>query len=218
MKINRAYFLLIFFIPGLGLADWSKLPSREFSVPDYPAEGSAAYKRDYDTLVQLQDTRSEKDCALARSQRYPFFAVLFGESAGIFSESEIGALTPLFTKITKLSDRIADYFKHKFERPRPFTVDKRIVPCADKPEGSLSYPSSHTAIAAADACVLADLFPLRAKKILGYGNYLGDLRAIVGVHHPSDVEAGKELGKSICAHLLADEEFQLELKEIKKGL
>ena len=199
-------------------ADWTKLGSKEFSMEDFPEVGSAEYKKDFTTLLKYQDERSEKDCDLASHQRYPKFDLFFGESADIFSSEELAAVTPLLTKVTKVGDRISEYFKHQYDRPRPYNEDKRIKPCADKPNGSLAYPSSHAAIAMLDACVLSELFPKRADKIKSYGRYLGDLRAIIGVHHPSDVKAGQQLGQDICDNLLEDDSFQEDLKAVKKEL
>jgi hypothetical protein len=41
-------------------------------------------------------------------------------------------------------------------------------------------------------------FSDRKEKLLEYGEYLGELRIISGVHHPSDVNAGRSLGRAIC--------------------
>jgi acid phosphatase (class A) len=210
--------LAISLTPLSARADWTKVGSQEFSVADYPEEGSPEYKKDFVTLLRYQNERNDKDCRLALGQKYPKFGLLFGATAELFSGQELGAVTPLMNKVTKVADRISEYFKHQYERPRPYNEDKRIKPCADKPTGSLAYPSSHAAIAALDACVLGELFPDRAAKIKAYGRYLGDLRAITGVHHPSDVKAGQELGQDICDYLLEDETFQDDLKAVKAGL
>ncbi|MGZ3695508.1 MAG: phosphatase PAP2 family protein [Bdellovibrionota bacterium] len=212
------FALLILLLPFSASADWSKVAAKDFEMEDYPADGSAEYKADFSELLRLQKNRSEKDCALALKQKIPDFKAFYGESAGLFSGDEFETVQPLLTKVTKLGDRISDYFKHKFTRPRPYDEDKRIQPCADKPGGALAYPSSHTAIAGLDACILAELFPKRAKDILAYGEYLGDLRAIAGVHHPSDVAAGKALAKDLCDYLLGDKGFLADLKEVKNEL
>jgi acid phosphatase (class A) len=220
MKFKVSFVIVCFLFlssQATALADWSKVASKDFTVENYPAEGSPENKADYDELLALQRNRSEKDCALATKQKYPDFKIFFGDS-GLLAADEIETVLPLLNRVAKLSERVTDYFKHQFERPRPYDADKRIHPCAVKPTGSLSYPSAHASSAALDACVLAELFPNRAKKIVEYGSYLGDLRAISGVHHPSDVAAGKQLGKDICEYLLGDESFQADLKEVNQGL
>ena len=65
------------------------------------------------------------------------------------------------------------------------------------------------------ACVLAEIFPAKASEIISYGNYLGELRVIVGVHHPSDVRAGQSLAQRICDKLLSLTDFQNELERLK---
>lgn len=216
--MKKKIFLCLFLFTSTALADWSKVASKEFSLKDYPEEGSKAYQADFATLLKYQQDRDDQDCKLALRQRYPDFQAFFGKSADLFSADELATVEPLLKRVTKLGDRISGYFKDKFERPRPYNVDARIKPCAEEPAGAKAYPSSHAAVAALDACVLAELFPKRAKKIKEYGKYLGDLRMITGVHHPSDVVAGQGLAKDICDHLLADEEFQAELEEVKEAL
>ena len=48
-----------------------------------------------------------------------------------------------------------------------------------------------------------------------YGKYLGDIRFIVGVHHPSDVAAGQKLGQDICKRLLRNADFKEEIEALK---
>lgn len=215
MKIFIALVVMLF--PLLGLADWTKVASKDFEMADYPAEGSAEFKRDFAELLRLQKDRDPKDCALALRQKRPDFKLFFGDT-DLLSAAEIRSLSGFMGKVGKLGDRIANYFKHQYERPRPFNTNDKVEPCGEKPTGSLSYPSSHAAIAKLDACVLAKIFPDRARRIKDYGKFLGDLRAVVGVHHPSDVEAGQQLGQDICDYLLEDESFQEELKEAKESV
>ena len=79
------------------------------------------------------------------------------------------------------------------------------------PGGSKSYPSSHAAVAATEACILGALFPEKKDRLMEYGLYLGNLRAIVGVHHPSDILAGQKLGADICARLLGNSAFHQDM-------
>jgi acid phosphatase (class A) len=58
-----------------------------------------------------------------------------------------------------------------------------------------------------DACIMASVFPDRADQIMKYGDRLGTLRSVVGVHYPSDVAAGKILGEQLCKALLADPSY-----------
>jgi acid phosphatase (class A) len=196
-------------------SDWTKIKSAEFEMDDPPAKDSAAYKRDFRKLHDYNDSRNDEDCRLARTQRFPTFKALFGKSSKLLTDEEIERVEPLLERVFKFSERVADYFKGKFERPRPFTTDPELEPCVTKPEGAKSYPSSHAAVARTGACVLAMIFTDRTTEIMKYGTYLGELRIIVGVHHPSDVAAGQKLGDDICQRLKSEESFMSELETVK---
>lgn len=69
-----------------------------------------------------------------------------------------------------------------------------------------SFPSGHTATAAAAAETLADLFGLPRVPLYALAAGVGFTRVYLGVHHPSDVLAGLVLGVAWArgAGLLAD--------------
>ncbi len=195
-------------------ADWTQLESSDFTMAPPPSKGSEAYKRDFKILLELQESRTDEECTLSSSQKIPNFQTLYGSSE-LFTETEMDHVEPLVQKSMKLAERIATYFKNEYMRPRPFNVDTRIHPCVEKPAGSKAYPSSHAAMATLGACVLAKIYPARATAILAYGKFLSLLRVKVGVHHPSDVEAGQSLANDICKTIAKDKEFQEEVEEVK---
>lgn len=195
-------------------ADWRAIRSNEFSLPPPPEEGSAKYREDFEILLQYQQNRSKADCDLSRSQKYPDFDSLYGSSE-LLSRSEMRAVGPLIDKSMNLMERISDYFKGKFQRARPYSTDNRIQPCVEPPSGAKSYPSSHAAMATIGACILKEIFPSKASELQQYADYLAELRVIVGVHHPSDIQAGKLLAYDLCEKLSNDEEFMQELRALK---
>lgn len=186
---------------GVARGDFTQIPSSDFSLPNPPQAGSAAYRRDFELLHQWQKSRDPKVCALGQSQTSPTVEAFFGPTAGILTTDEYDRAEASLEKIFKFADRVAGYFKTKYHRTRPYDVDSSLTPCVTKPGGQKSYPSSHATLAAVGACALAKLYPAKAKKLADYGAYLGWLRAMVGVHHPSDVAAGQSLAKQICDRL-----------------
>ena len=204
MQIRRIRSVLLVtfaLFVGVAYADWTQIPSSEFFLPNPPQPGSQAYRRDFEELRRWQQTRDEKACALGRAQQAPTVSAFFGPSSGLLTADEYQRAEPRLQEIFKFADRIAGYFKTKYHRKRPYDTDRGIVPCVAKPGGQRAYPSSHAALAAVGACELAKLYPAKAKRIIDYGAYLGRLRVIVGVHHPSDVEAGQSLARQICDRL-----------------
>lgn len=208
-------FLSLFLTFSAALADWTQLPSSDFELPPFPKEGSSRYKKDFELLHEYQESRDREQCALGLRQVHPTYEAIYMSADSPLSDAEAEAAQGLVSRVMKLADKISTYHKGKFMRPRPYDVDTSLEPCGRKPGGSKSYPSSHAANAMAGACVLAVIYPRSKKLILDYGRSSGDLRAVIGVHHPSDVEAGQKLGNEICARLLADDEFRDELAKVK---
>lgn len=210
-----ALFLALAAYAAPASGDWTKIPSTDFRVAPYPKEGSARYKKDFEELHELQESRSREQCALGRRQVHPTYEAIFMSQDSPLSDEEAEAAQALVARVMKLSDKISSYHKGQFLRPRPYDTDTSLEPCGIKPGGAKSYPSSHSANAAAGACVLAEIYPRSRRLILDYGKSSGDLRAVIGVHHPSDVEAGQKLGQEICERLLGERDFQEELQKLK---
>ncbi len=216
-KIISHVFLLLF-VASSCFADWTDIPSTSFSLPPYPALGSYESNLDFELLHKYQDERGPEQCELAQSQIRPTFEAFYGNTAGFLSEREVAILAPFMGKVFDFTHRVSSYFKGKFQRPRPYAIDNSIEPCIEKVKGARAYPSSHASMSAVGACVLAEFFYKKEKRILEYGKYLGDLRAIVGVHHPSDVIAGQRLAEQICYSLGTNREFQEEFEQIRQQL
>ena len=197
---------------------WQDLPATDFTVAPPPAPRSAADVADFNQLMDMQNnTRTKADCALAQTMPSPDFESLFGGS-GLLTPAQMTAVGPLLDRVTQLGSTISGDFKQEYHRPRPYNENSEIKPCADKPKGATSYPSTHATNAALDACVLGRLFPSEADQLASYGKHLGNLRAIVGVHHPTDVAAGQDLAGQICKELLAQDDFLAELAKVKASL
>ncbi|MBI5247450.1 MAG: phosphatase PAP2 family protein [Elusimicrobia bacterium] len=209
--------LLALFLSVGATASWQDVPAKDFTMAPPPAAGTPEAAADYDSLLKLQAARKPDQCAIAGGQLAPDFSTLFGAS-GLLSKDETAAVKPFLDSALKLLNKISTVFKKSYGRPRPYDVDARVKPCIDKPGGATSYPSTHAAAGVFDACVLGRLFPARADKLAAQGQLVGDLRAIAGVHHPSDVAAGQLLGKQLCARLLTETDFAAELDQVKQSL
>lgn len=215
MRSIRSFGAIIaLFISLSAQADWASIPSSDFSLTPPPSEGSAKFKEDFKVLLQYQETRSQADCDLSQSQQHPDFDSLYGASE-ILDSSEKQTLRPLMDKSMDLVERVSGYFKNKFKRPRPYSTDSRIQPCVEPPTGAKSYPSSHAAMATIAACIMKEILPNKRNELKKYAEYLAELRVIVGVHHPSDIAAGKELANQLCEKLLGDDEFMGELHSLR---
>lgn len=197
-------------------ASWRAIRSMEFELPDYPKEGSAEFKQDFEVLLKWQEERSPEQCRQGRRMKWPEFESLF--KTELLDPEEMALVTPLMNQVQSFTERVSGYHKDKFERLRPYDADARIKPCADKATGAKAYPSSHAAIASAISCVLSEVFPAKAEDLKMFGQELGDLRVVIGLHHPSDVKAGQGLGLEICDRLMSEPDFKEEVESLKKSL
>ncbi|MGH2930169.1 MAG: hypothetical protein ACRDL8_18340, partial [Solirubrobacteraceae bacterium] len=62
---------------------------------------------------------------------------------------------------------------------------------------------------------LGQIFPDRADKLTAWGQYVGQLRVIAGVHHPTDVAAGQALAASICSWLTEQGDFNTQTSQLR---
>lgn len=200
---------------GAAASAWEKQKPSDYRLPDPPNAKEEALE--IDELLKLQVSRSIQECDLGQQQATPDFQHLFNDSA-IMTSLQMKTLAPLMKRVSKLGERISGYFKEKYHRTRPYDVDSRLKPCVKPPGGHKSYPSSHATIATLDACVLTYLFPGIQNELIALSKELSERRMKVGVHFPSDVKAGSDLGVVICYNLAQNADFMKEVEDAKKRL
>jgi undecaprenyl-diphosphatase len=96
---------------------------------------------------------------------------------------------------------IAEGAKFFFNRARPFISDTEIAPLIRTPSSS-SFPSGHSATAAAGAITLSAIYPAFAPALILSGFLVALSRIYLGVHYPFDVLAGVLIGTMTAAIVL----------------
>jgi membrane-associated phospholipid phosphatase len=91
--------------------------------------------------------------------------------------------------------------KYTYNRPHPSQVDSSVAALIDTPN-SPSYPSEHAVAAGAASTILAYLFPDNAAAFAAQAEEAAQSRLLAGVHYPSDVEAGLELGRAVAEKVI----------------
>lgn len=97
---------------------------------------------------------------------------------------------------------LAEGAKYLFNRGRPFIHDTEIAPLIKTPSSS-SFPSGHSATAAAGALTLSVIYPAFAPLLVVAGLLVILSRVYLGVHFPVDVLAGAAIGLATAGLVLA---------------
>jgi len=100
-----------------------------------------------------------------------------------------------------LSWTLAEGTKYLFNRARPFIDDTEVAPLIKTPSSS-SFPSGHSATAAAGALSLSVVYPSSAPALALAGFLVALSRIYLGVHYPFDVLAGVLIGTATAGAVL----------------
>lgn len=203
MILKKTILLLILQLTLITSALANKDDIRDLLGP-YPASGSFEEQQDFQQLLNFQNNRTAAQCQQAKKEEIISLRVLFAGENGPLNKFEVFQFTPLFLMLqikTLLYSRTA---KNIFKRPRPYLTNPKIVPCV-KREKSYAYPSGHTVMARYAAKIFAAIFPARAKAFMRRADEVAVNRILGGVHHPSDIVAGKKLGDALATQFMQDQ-------------
>jgi acid phosphatase (class A) len=185
-----------------------------FTLPPPPAPGSDGEKADFAELEGWQAKRTPAQCAAAMAQQHAYFQE-FG-FPDLFRQPLPPAALEFFARVRTEADVEVGAIKNKYARRRPFHTDAKLDPCLGR-IGGLAYPSGHATISHLYALLLADLAPARRAEFLAVADQAALNRVIGGVHHPTDVEAGKALAEEIYPVLSAAPKFKADM-DMLRGL
>ena len=162
------------------------------------------------TAIQWQEAASDADAYNAED-----IVRRFDDATGaLLYEADRPLLVAMLRKIIIDTGAYAGQAKTANPRPRPYVEDPSITPCNTNYLAGTeqqSYPSGHAMNGYVAAVVLADVFPARRQAILARGARYGDNRVACGVHHPTDVEAGRLLAIAYYHRLSDLPAFQSDL-------
>ena len=190
-------------LAGLPDADSRGTRLRDLGGP--PADGSLLARADMATVHAFQRLRSTEGDAWARQMNadgpvtmWLRFAAAHRAEAGP-AQGWLG--TALLVAGLAGNAAVTAIGKQHWSRPRPFLVDTSIVPPFHGPSSS-SYPSGHASSAYAAARIIAHLRPQLADAAYALARQVAASRVYAGVHFPSDVIAGAQLGTAIAVAAL----------------
>jgi acid phosphatase (class A) len=158
-------------------------------IGNYPSQGSEEERIDFEILFNYQNTRSQADCREAEIEEKVNLENFYGS---ILTLDEIKKIKVKMMVIAGEVASNAFIAKKYFSRPRPYDYNAEIKPCI-KLEKNYAYPSGHAIVAYAWAHYLSVEFPDRKVEFHNRSEEIALNRVIGGVHHPSDLVAGKKL-------------------------
>ncbi|MCM2267231.1 MAG: phosphatase PAP2 family protein [Elusimicrobiales bacterium] len=185
-------------------------------VPAPPAPGSPADLQDLAELKRWQAERTPAQCTAAWLQKDAGYEAFYG-AVSPFARPTPEEVAKVFKRVRVDVGSVVYLLKEKYERPRPFLRDLNIIPCLEKEEGH-AYPSGHSAAAWVFAHMLSDLVPAAAGTYNAYAAQAALNRVIGGVHHPTDIEAGRRLAGAIYAALKRDKDFRSDMDLLRRSL
>lgn len=180
----------------------------------YPVIGSPESNKDFEILHELQNSRTEADCARAKIEEHATLKTFFVEVGGLLSEKEYKKMKVVLAVPFVDFLAYAGISKQMFKRPRPYVTSPDLSPCV-RLSKTWAYPSGHTAMARMYARILGKFYPDRKAAFLKRGDEVAFDRVMSGLHHPSDVAAGKKLGDAIADHYMNSDDFKKHMESLQ---
>ncbi len=182
-----------------------------------PTMNSAAQKADEEALYVFQAKRSDEDCKNANREVYVSLDNFFGPHSGILTKQEVAQLNGFFGQIRNDADYFIQQLKTDFPRQRPFRYLSDIKPCVPV-EITGAYPSGHAVLSKLYALILAEQFPDKTKDLEVRAQEIAQHRVLSGMHHPTDIEAGRALAMKLFSSFMKSKSFKNDLEMYKAAL
>ena len=183
-----------------------------------PAENSSSFTR-----TEIEAVIEATKELFPESEKFPLYAEydadlelslrkVLAESG--LNPNDIKKCMYLVREVRKKTDGVMLRTKYKFQRPRPFQLARALkmplFPYDTTSSHTPSYPSGHSFQAYIWASCIGSHYPAILDKLTEFANDVSQSRISLGVHYPSDIDAGYYL----CQLFLDNQEFQdMFLKE-----
>ena len=187
-----------------------------------PASGSPTALADLQTVLAVQAARTpaEAEAAKADADRSVFrFADVLGPN---LTPATLPRTAAFFTRVAQLDKATVKTAKSYWRHPRPSVISSDVHPLSVEKPDDWSYPSGHATFGYTAAALLAHMLPEKRVALFGRADIYAQHRVVMGVHYPSDVEAGRVAGAVIAAQLMDDPawraDFNAARDELRKAL
>lgn len=221
-KLTLIPLLLLAALPAFAADGNGPVVDLTALLPPPPAAGSPAARRDIDGVLAVQAHRTPAEIAAAQADQLHSvfrFADVFGKE---FTPEQLPHTAAFFARVVAYDKGEVKAVKAFWHHPRPVLVSHAVHPLSQEQPDDWSYPSGHSTLGYTEAVLLANMVPERRAAIFARADLYAHHRIVMGVHYPSDVEAGRLAGTVLGSRLLDDPAWQADYAaaraELRKAL
>lgn len=212
--------------------EYLTLPPSVFEIGEFPANSSVQTRAELDYLLKLQAearTQDKIEESLAFANVYYNTSTkpgdadydvmqknLFhiGRQISWFNAQQLPITATLMRRVWKDATYYFWALKFKYNRARPYQLDNQLKNVTDP--FFQAYPSGHSSSSYVAAYVFQELLPEKTAVFVKNAFDMAYSREILGVHFPSDSEAGRVFARQFVNQLLKNKAFQVDLLEAQK--
>lgn len=212
---------------------YSEKPLDAFRKYEMPANSSKRTRAELEYLSELQRTRTAEELEWCLKLAAIYYdptvinpsdkkyvqnrANLFylGRSLGEwFRRENLPETEELLSRVIHDAMVYMIEFKLKYARPRPYTLEPNLKVAQPLPHGA--FPSGHSFGSFVNAEILSRLAPDRREELMNSAQEFAWSRELLGVHYPSDSEAGRIWAADFVEFLFENEKFVRDFEAVKK--
>ncbi|MFC3713024.1 phosphatase PAP2 family protein [Sphingoaurantiacus capsulatus] len=200
----------------------AELPDPKAYLAAPPAPGTPAFVADraaHEAALKEKDgagwNRAKAQLSFRQPEVRAQIACALGATLDLAPTTAFGRLMARSGATLSLA---SEQSKAVWNRDRPYAGTKSPVACDAKLDfgvHSPSYPSGHSATGWLWGLMLAEIAPARSATLLGWGAGVGANRIACGVHYPSDIVAGRDVGAAVYARLQSVPDFRADIEGAK---
>jgi acid phosphatase (class A) len=169
-------------------------------------------KKNRNDCVRAREECCEGGPQFSKEQRNLFYV---GRSIGSwFNPNDLPVTVDVLGRVWCDASYYMWRLKFKYARVRPYNIDPNIKPLQEP--NWAAFPSGHSFYAHMLAYLYSEVAPEFSDIFLNDARAIAHSREIIGVHFPSDSEAGRVLARQFMDELLLSEKFRPEFEKIKK--
>jgi acid phosphatase (class A) len=210
------------------------VPLDSFTALEPPANSSAQTRAELDYLLGLQERRTDQEhtwcLEMADIYHHPLLSnpadpryrpnrdnlFFVGRELGAwFRQDNLPETTELLARVYRDAMIYVIDLKLRYARPRPHHLEPGIR-ADDTTIPHASFPSGHSFASHINAGVLSRLAPAKRSDLFAKAHELAWSRELLGVHYPSDTEAGRVLAEDFVRFLFSNRDFIRDFEAVRR--